>query len=200
MKWVHQAYAQRKEEIEQRLKDFSLVKDDEIFYELCFCLLTPQSKGRRCDEAVTFLREKCFLRNSVPLVPLLKRKTRFHHQKARSLQRMKQMYPVILEKLDIEHDPFVLREWLVEHVDGMGMKEASHFLRNIGHRGLAILDRHILKNLVKCGVLETLPKTLTPKRYLEIEQQLFSFSRAIGIDADALDLLFWSMETGEVFK
>jgi len=200
MEWVHQAYAQRRGEIEQRLKEFSLVKDDEIFYELCFCLLTPQSKGKRCDEAVTLLREKHFFRNSVPLVPLLKRKTRFHHQKARSLQRMKQMYPVILEKLETEHDLFVLRGWLVEHVDGMGMKEASHFLRNIGHRGLAILDRHILKNLVKCDVLDALPKTLTKKTYLEIEQQLFSFSRSMGIDADALDLLFWSMETGEVFK
>lgn len=200
MEWLFEAYAARRDEIQQRLEEFSLVEGDGIFYELCFCLLTPQSKGRRCDEAVTVLREKNFLANSVPLVPLLKRKTRFHHHKARYLQAMKQQYPLILERLASEHDPFVLRGWLVEHVEGMGMKEASHFLRNIGHRGLAILDRHILKNLVKCGVLNKLPRTLTTRTYLEIEQQLFAFSKRMGIDADALDLLFWSMETGEVFK
>lgn len=200
MQQIHHIYAQRKDQIHQRLQDFSRVEGDQIFYELCFCLLTPQSKGRRCDEAVTFLREKNFLRNSVPLVPVLKKTTRFHHHKAQYLLSMKKMYPQILDKIASEHDSFLLRAWLVEHVDGMGMKEASHFLRNVGHRGLAILDRHILKNLVACDVLDEVPKTLTPKKYLDIEQRLFSFSKNIGINADALDLLFWSMETGEVFR
>lgn len=200
MQWIHDAYAQRKNEIEERLDQFSHVEGDQLFYELCFCLLTPQSKGRRCDEAVQILRNKNYLHTSVPLLPVLKTKTRFHHHKAHYLEQMKQMYPLILKQLKNERDPFVLRQWLVEHVKGMGMKEASHFLRNVGYRGLAILDRHILRNLVKCKVLDDLPKTLPAKRYQEIEQLLFSFSTKIGIHADALDLLFWSMETGEVFK
>ncbi|MEK6840019.1 MAG: N-glycosylase/DNA lyase [Nanoarchaeota archaeon] len=200
MEWIHEAYAQRKEEIEERLDQFSHVQGDHLFYELCFCLLTPQSNGRRCDEAVQILRNKDFMHASVPLVPVLKTKTRFHHHKARYLEEMKQTYPFVVQRLQHERDSFALRTWLVEHVRGMGMKEASHFLRNVGYRGLAILDRHILRNLVKCNVLDTLPKTLTEKRYLEIEQLLFSFSKKIGIHADALDLLFWSMETGEVFK
>ena len=200
MEWLHNAYNLRKDEITERLEEFSKVKDDDIFYELCFCLLTPQSNGMRCDEAVTLLREKNFIRNSVPLIPILKTKTRFHHHKARYLQMMKQMYPEIASRLSTERDAHLLREWLVRNVKGIGMKEASHFLRNIGYRHLAILDRHILKNLVKCNVIDTLPKPLNKKKYLEIEKNVLDFSKRIKIDADHLDLLFWSMETGVVFK
>ena len=73
-------------------------------------------------------------------------------------------------------------------------------LRNIGHENLAILDRHILKNLVRVGVLSHLPKTLTWKRYLAIERKFFKFALRIGISMDELDLLFWSMETGIILK
>ena len=82
----------------------------------------------------------------------------------------------------------------------MGWKEASHFLRNIGHRNLAILDRHILRNLVRAGVLHRLPKTLTAKRYLLIEEKFKDFAERMDIPMDELDLLFWSMETGEILK
>ena len=82
----------------------------------------------------------------------------------------------------------------------MGWKEASHFLRNIGNRDLAILDRHILKNLVRTGALERLPKSLTPKTYLAIEEKFAAFSKRVNIPMDELDLLFWSMETGEILK
>ncbi|HDD57123.1 MAG TPA: hypothetical protein ENF43_01225 [Thermoplasmatales archaeon] len=93
------------------------------------------------------------------------------------------------------------REWLVKNVKGMGYKEASHFLRNIGFgEDLAILDRHILKNLRLLGVIEDIPKTLTKKRYMEIENKMRKFSRKIGIPLSHLDLLFWSKETGEIFK
>ena len=76
----------------------------------------------------------------------------------------------------------------------------SHFLRNTGHENLAILDRHILKNLIKLNVIKEIPKTLTPKAYLDIEERFKRFSDKAGIGMDELDLLFWSMETGEVFK
>jgi len=92
------------------------------------------------------------------------------------------------------------REWLVENVKGYGFKEASHFLRNIGYRELAILDRHILKYLVEFGVIEKVPKSLTKKNYMEIEEKFKQFSGRVGIPMDELDLLFWSLETGEIFK
>ena len=96
---------------------------------------------------------------------------------------------------------FELREWMVENVMGLGYKEASHFLRNVGlGEGFAILDRHILRNLKRLEVIPEVPVSITKKRYLEIEEKLRSFSREIGIPLADLDLLFWSRETGWIFK
>ncbi len=86
------------------------------------------------------------------------------------------------------------------HVDGLSLKEASHFLRNIGARDLAIIDRHILTHLVACGVLRRKPRTLTARRYFAIERRFQRFSRDVGIPMDELDLLFWSKETGVILK
>jgi N-glycosylase/DNA lyase len=80
------------------------------------------------------------------------------------------------------------------------MKEASHFLRNIGVRGLAILDRHIFRHLIRLQVIRAMPKSLTKKRYLSIEKKWHRFADDVGISLDELDLLFWSMETGEIRK
>ncbi|MCP8310628.1 MAG: hypothetical protein L6N94_03925, partial [Candidatus Methylarchaceae archaeon HK01M] len=88
-----------------------------------------------------------------------------------------------------------------ENVMGMGMKEASHFLRNIGlGEGLAILDRHILKNLRDYDVINQIPKSITKKVYIDIEDKMREFSKRIDIPMDELDLLFWSEETGMIFK
>ena len=98
-------------------------------------------------------------------------------------------------------DPFSAREWLVDNVLGLGYKEAGHFLRNIGlGEDLAILDRHILKNLAILGVIDEVPTSLTKNRYLEIEKRMIAFSRKVGIPMGHLDLLLWSKETGEIFK
>jgi N-glycosylase/DNA lyase len=93
------------------------------------------------------------------------------------------------------------REWLVKNVKGMGYKEASHFLRNIGMgEELAILDRHILKNLNKYRVIKEIPASLSRTKYIEIEAQMKEFSNAHNIPMAHLDLLFWYNETGKIFK
>jgi N-glycosylase/DNA lyase len=92
------------------------------------------------------------------------------------------------------------RDWLVENVDGLGLKEASHFLRNTGVFGHAILDRHVLKNLVKMGVISEIPKSLGRKNYLVIEEKFKRYAAESGFSVEELDLLFWSDETGFVFK
>jgi N-glycosylase/DNA lyase len=98
-------------------------------------------------------------------------------------------------------DIFKTREWIVKNIKGIGYKEASHFLRNIGFgKDLAILDVHILKNLKDYGVIDKIPKSLTKNEYLKIEEKVRNFCRKINIPMDELDLLFWSRETGFVFK
>jgi len=97
--------------------------------------------------------------------------------------------------------PYKMRSWLAANVKGLGMKEASHFLRNIGlGQKLAILDRHILRNLVEMGALDELPKSISEKRYLHIESILLELADDIDIPPDHLDLLLWYKEAGEIFK
>jgi N-glycosylase/DNA lyase len=85
-------------------------------------------------------------------------------------------------------------------VRGLGYKEASHFLRNVGFRGYAILDKHILGRLAEFGVIESPKPPSTKKRYLDLEQKLKHFSERIDIDFDELDLLLWYTKTGEILK
>src|SRR5437879_13120040 len=57
-------YQERKEAIQKRLAEFRQVmqwKDEEVFAELCFCLLTPQSSAKVCWEAVTALKKQTLL-------------------------------------------------------------------------------------------------------------------------------------------
>lgn len=179
-------YEKRKEEIEERLVEF---EEHDHWEELCFCLLTPQSKARSCDQAVKKIGEGLRTMSEEELARALKGYCRFHNNKA------KYVVGVRGKELVLE------RDWLVRNVKGLGMKEATHFLRNIGESGdLAILDRHILKNLKKYGIISEVPKTLTKKKYLRIEGKMQEFSERVGIPMTHLDLLFWSMETGEVFK
>ena len=90
---------------------------------------------------------------------------------------------------------------MVQNVKGIGYKEASHFLRNIGfEQNLAILDRHILKNLKFIGVIEEVPNSLSKRRYFDIEKRMMEFSKAAQIPMSHLDLVMWYKETGEIFK
>ena len=189
--------------IRQRLDEFSRVKPAEYFYELLYCLLTPQSSAVNAGKVIGLLREHGFETGDFDPEPFLRRKEsyiRFHKTKSARLLSAKSGYAPIREKLMSGGPGPELRLWLVGNVMGMGWKEASHFLRNIGYRDLAILDRHILKNLQRLGVLRGLPAALTPRRYKLLEKKFHTFALRIGIPMDELDLLFWSMETGEILK
>jgi len=203
---IKKVYLQRKNQIKQRLKEFSQVKGDDLFYELCFCTLTPQSNAFKCHEGVCLLREKDFINKSFDIKPVLRDKTRFYKNKSNYLIYNKSQYSNIKNQIinnhykqNIEKNKEI-REWIVKNVKGLGYKEASHFLRNIGYRNLAILDRHILKNLQKLKVINKIPQNLNKNNYLLIEQKFYKFSKKIKIPMDELDLLFWSIETGRVFK
>ena len=209
---IKELYEMRKSDIERRLKEFKELfensNDDRIFAELIFCLLTPQSKAKICWKAVENLMEKDLLiHGSYEQVLRELKGVRFKRNKAKYIIEARKTFTReneirIKSVISSFSDSKKAREWLVKNVKGMGYKEASHFLRNIGFgEDLAILDRHILKNLRLLRVIEDIPKkTLTKKRYMEIENKMREFSRDIGIPLSHLDLLFWSKETGEIFK
>jgi N-glycosylase/DNA lyase len=131
---------------------------------------------------------------------------RFGNNKAKYITEARKLFTAngkinVKEKLSQFDGVFGMRTFLVKNVKGFGMKEASHFLRNIGfYEDIAILDRHILKNLVKYGAIKEIPKTITQKKYIEIENKMREFAKRTGIPLSHLDLLFWSEETGEIFK
>jgi N-glycosylase/DNA lyase len=106
------------------------------------------------------------------------------------------------EKLQSFADPIERRDWLAreKQIKGLGYKESSHFLRNVGLLGHAILDKHVMSCLADLKVVETARPPATRARYLETEERLLRFARDIGIDFDELDLVLWSMKTGEVLK
>ena len=210
IKDLQKKYEMRRGEIKKRLEEFSQVKnkpDELLFAELAFCLCTPQSKATTCWNAIDSLvrNNLLYTGDKNQLKPFLNA-IRFNANKASYITQARALFSdgnrLNLKKfIGSLNSPYEMREWLVENVNGMGMKEASHFLRNIGiGSGLAILDTHILKNLNKYGVIEGLPKSLSKKQYLEIEKRMKNFAEQIEIPFDELDLLLWSEETGFIFK
>jgi N-glycosylase/DNA lyase len=193
------SYLKKRVLIEKRLQEFKKPRsDDALFAELAFCLMTPQSKAKLCWNSVKMLKEKNILfSNAGKIRPYLN--CRFGNNKARYIEEAAKRFDEIKKRLQ-DDDKKEIRNWLVKNIKGLGYKEASHFLRNIGVDDFAILDRHILKNLKQYGVIEEVPKSLTPKKYLEIEKKMDEFSKRIGIPLPHLDLLLWSNETGEIFK
>jgi len=213
IKAVKKIYLENKKAIDTRLKDFHDVwkkgSDERVMHELIFCIFTPQSKATSCWACVEKIIEKKLLLNATP-AQLLKlpeiNMVRFKNKKAVYAceardKFMKNGKPHIKEFLRQFKTDAEKREWLVKNIRGYGMKEAGHFLRNIGFtEELAILDRHILKNLVKMGAIKAVPTSLTKSRYLEIEEQMRAFTKKIGISMGALDLTLWFREAGKVFK
>jgi len=197
-------YVLRRDAIRSRLAEFAAVPSSEYFYELVYCLLTPQSKAFHAGQVTAQLRVSGFHEQEIDPEPFLRRKEsyiRFHKTKARHLLVLKEQFPLIAKQLAKPIAAIELRDWLVNTIPGLGLKESVHFLRNIGiNQGMAILDRHILRSLKRLGVIRHIPKSLSKKRYLSIEKRFAQFADQIGIPVDELDLLFWSMATGEIRK
>lgn len=195
----------KKEEIHRKLKGFNRVwregNNKQIFAELIFCILTPQSRARICWQTVEQLLKKGLLQKGRQnqIARELSR-VRFKNKKAKYLCEARKML-INKAKLEKFSDNYELRNWLVNDIKGIGYKEASHFLRNIGlGKDLAILDRHILKNLKLFKVINDIPNSLTRKRYYKIEEKMRKHAKKINIPMDALDLVLWYKETGEIFK
>ena len=99
-------------------------------------------------------------------------------------------------------DPLERRDWLAQEkqIKGLGYKEASHFLRNIGIKGHAILDKHVMRCLAEVGVVDSAKPPSTRKQYLDVEEKFLRFAKDVRINCDELDLVLWSMKTGEILK
>jgi len=208
---LKELYKEKESIISRRVAEFRRLRKsgDEVDYlkELIFCILTPQSKAKICWQKVLELfEEKLIFGGTVEDIASVLAGVRFRFNKAYYIVLAREKFIadgkiILREKIKQFGRPLQAREWLVKNIKGMGYKEASHFLRNIGFgENLAILDRHIIKNLKHFGVISEIPKSLTRKKYLGIEKKFLSFAEIINIPPSHLDLLLWCKETGGVFK
>lgn len=187
--------------IKRRIKEFEKIRKnkDKIFSELCFCLLTANFQAEKSMKLQEKLEKNFFEDKERELAEKLKKEGhRFWPQRAKCIVLARRLKEELIEKINKENEK-ELREWLVKNVYGLGMKEASHFLRNIGFKDIAIIDFHIVDLLVKEKIIER-PKTLTKKRYLEIENVLREVAKKTKLSLAELDLYLWFIETKKVLK
>ncbi len=204
-------YGAKKPLIVKRLAEFRKVYnkgDAAIFEELCYCILTAGSSAKMGLRTVDALRD--ILRTGTEQE--LQQRARAHRVR---FWRVRPSYIVHTReylrnacglKLRKVIDSFdcraARRDFFAKNkgIKGLGYKEASHFLRNIGFPGYAILDKHILNSLREMGVIGKNMRPTTRAGYLAIEKKLERFAEDIGINMDHLDLLLWSRKTGEILK
>ena len=191
-----------KEIVDARIKEFEKIGKNEkdIFKELGFCILTANFTAERSIKIqAEFGDEFCLLAEKELAEKLKKAGHRFPNKRAEFIV-CAQDYNGKLKEIISKYDSEIkLREFFSKNIKGLGLKEASHFLRNIGFKNLAIVDFHIVDLLVKEGLIEK-PKNLNEKRYIEIENVLLEIARKAKLSLAELDLYLWYIETGKVLK
>ena len=181
--------------------------EKEVFAEMAFCILTPQSKAKNAWKAITnIVKNDLLYEGKAEEIVEFLNIVRFKNNKSRYLVELRELMTrdgklqpkKILSGIG---DTFEKRKWILKNVRGMGLKEANHVLRNLGFgENIAILDRHILRNLEALNVIDEIPKTITEKKYYEIEEKMREYSDFSKIKMDELDLVLWYKEAGEIFK
>lgn len=189
-----------KKEIDEKIKEFNPknISDKERFLELCFCLLVANCSLDRTKKNWESNKQLFLDANQKNLASRLKQLgQRFHNNKASYIIEARK-HLGSLNSLLKNKEEFELREFLVKEIKGLGMKEASHFLRNQGFRNFAILDRHVLKTLKDNHFIREIPKTLTKKKYLEIEEKLADLANELKTTQAHLDLYLFYLDAGRI--
>ncbi len=189
--------------IDSRINEFESIgkkSSKEIFKELCFCILTANFNAERGIEIQKRVGNGFLTLSEDELSQVLKELGhRYPNTRARYIVEARRFANTIKEILNSFRSEKEVREWLVKNIRGLGYKEASHFLRNIGFKDLAIIDFHIIDLLVEYDLIER-PKSLNKRKYLDIENLLRDIAKKSGMDLARLDLYLWYLETGKVLK
>lgn len=210
-------YRKNREEIQNRLDDFKDLResnDYRLFMELCFVILTSQSSAKNAWKAVEQLDDQNFLLEgdeseiagvlSQNEIQYEENKSVYIVENRKFLSQPTLNNPTkelkIKEKLNLGHLE-KSRKWLVENIKGLSWKGASHFLRNIGYGDdFAIVSSYITKTLFELELIEEAELPKNKEKYFEQEEKVRELAEEVGINIQALDLVLWSMETGEIFK
>lgn len=204
------SYERKKEAIRRRLCEFqeffARASDFEIFEELVFCILTSNAGAKMGIRAVERIRDILICGSQEELYERLKNAYRYPGHASYIVTtreflnshcglRLKELVLSFSDSME-RRDFFALSKGIM----GIGYKQASHFLRNIGFGGYAILDKHVMASLYEFGLVDSPKPPSTRRRYLEVEEKLRDFAEEVGVDFDEMDLLLWSERTGEILK
>ena len=182
--------------------------DERLFEELCFCIFTANTSAEMGLKAVDAIRGLLQSGTAEEMTKKLDGIYRFNNLRPQYIvhtrEYLKNNFDFKLKNKieELKNNPEALREFFANNqgIKGLSYKEASHFLRNIGFKGYAILDKHILNSLIEFNAAENIKIPVTAKQYPEIEQKMKLFSNEIGIPMDELDLLLWSRKNGKILK
>jgi N-glycosylase/DNA lyase len=193
---------QIKDLVQNRLNDFKNINKNsnfDLFQEMCFCLLTANFNAEKCINIQNKIGKYFFTDSKEELSKKLKTYGhRFPNARACYIKDSLK-FKDKLTKIVNFYDKNAIREWIVKNIKGLGYKEASHYLRNIGFDDYAIIDFHIIDILASYKLIEK-PKTITKKKYLEIENILKIIAKKTKLTLAELDLYLWYIETGKILK
>ncbi len=208
---IRSAHRERRDEIRKRLAEFDAVwkqgDDSRLWEEMAFCFFTGGCSAQMGMNSIAAIRQLLKMGSQEEIAAALVGVHRYPNARARyvveSRAFLTEQFGMQLRKrlLELEHHE-QRRDWLAmeKGVKGLGYKEASHYLRNIGFKGYAILDKHVLNCLAELKIIDEPKPPNTRSRYLTIEKLLKGLAAEAGIDFDELDLVLWSMKTGKILK
>lgn len=208
---VKETYFARGAEIRAKLAEFDAIwksgTDEKLWEEMVFCFFTGGCSAKMGLRSIEAVRPLLLEGTHEELMNALVGVHRYPRARAGYIVASREFLQAhcdlrLREKLESFADDSARRDWLVKEkrIKGLGYKEASHFLRNIGFKGYAILDKHILRSLAELGYIETPAPPSTRAKYSATEEKLKKLAADLGIDFDELDLVLWSLKTGEILK
>lgn len=165
-------YAEKKHDIQAQLNEFE---------ELTFCILTSAVGPKVNAKSLEAIKDILLEASAEDLEERLKGVHKYPEKAyyiVHTRDYLKSEYGLNLKSLiNSFKDPLELREFfaLNKDVKGLGLTQASHFLRNIGIKGYAILDSNS-------------------------EEKMKQFANKLGIEVEKLDMLLWSTKTGHIPK
>ncbi len=208
---IVRTHKERKGEIHRRLREFAAIgrsgTDLNLFEEMVFCFFTGGCSARMGLNSLEAVKPILMTGDQQEIANALVGSHRYPNARSKyvvaSRDFLREQYGLRLrKKLTSFECSIERRDWLVREkgIKGLGYKEASHYLRNIGFKGYAILDKHVLNCLAELKIIDDPKPPNTRLRYLMVEEKLKKLTEMTGIDLDELDLVLWSMKTGVILK
>ncbi|MFP4567767.1 MAG: hypothetical protein ACLFN8_02380 [Candidatus Woesearchaeota archaeon] len=193
-------------EAQAKLKEFehiSKASEKKLFEEMAFCVFAANSSAEMGLLATKLLRPILDCGTLDDYKQAVYKKVRFYNKRTEYLfynkLKLKEMNLTLKEIINIPNK-YEKRSIIKNNFKGFGLKEASHFLRNTGTKGLCIIDKHVMTVIKDLKVIDKDTQIKRDEDYYAIEQKIITFAKDHKLNLDILDLAAWSYMTGKIIK